>query len=439
MAEETPNAFGALAAQPQVGPPVGPEETQTRMAGWKTFLDRLQTDPVLSAGAMRFATQLMQQRKPGETQAGHFAGALEHSIDYTAAARAQAEKLALDRMRAESTTGLEGARTAQTQEETTQGIEKHPLQVRALQESATQAGQKTALGAADVERSTAEGVAGLRTPERIGARANTEDRGKSAKIRLDEAHARYYDNYSRLMLERAQKTGPGVRQVLHSTKIDNEDGSQSIVNSHAVDGKLYLETYTPPRFTNETRAREEARKEVDRITPFFGKAPYTGTKEEETARRVKGYMKGQRTILGPGGKELTPEEFDKLDSGETPTTPSPKPQLGATQRQTNQPIPVVRGTDGRLQLQGASVVSTPNAPTSVPGGTAFEAAQQEYDSARELLSTYGLRKRREDASGYEIARKAVVDAKKKLDAARRMETPDAEAEVASRKMPLRSY
>lgn len=266
-----PDPYTALDPDATVtGPPTTPVEQQQRVSGWQRLLTQMQTDPTLAAGIFRFATQVMQPINPGQSRAGHFAGALEDSVNYAAASRSLRAEEARKASLAESEVGLRA-----------------------------QQGAHAAAQTADIE---------AKTPGAVGL--------QDALTKLYGSHAKYYELLGQAAEQKANAAG--VRQLLHSTTIENADGTKTLVNTHAVNGKLYIDSTVMPRFTDESMAKLQAQKDVDKITPFFGKAPYEGTKADEVRRRTALYLNGKRTIAGPGGQALTPQQFEAVD--QTPNT-----------------------------------------------------------------------------------------------------------------------
>jgi hypothetical protein len=299
------------------GPPKTEAEVQQRVGGWQRFLSRLESDPTLLMGVMRFGTQLMQPIAPGQTGAGHFGAALQDSTNFALNLRAQNERAALERARTGADVERSGAQTAQIRQATGQQAQTFPSQLSAAQLAVKKAQY-------DVDQIEAEGAAGLRSPEWLQKKANADMAKQDALTALYNAHASYYGSLGKAAVDKTNAT----RQLLHSTKVENLDGTTTIVNTHAVNGRLYMETYTPPRFTDPAQAQVQAQKDTDKITPFFGRAPYSGTKAAEVARRAKQYLTAQRVIVGPGGQQISPQQFEQLDAQQPPNGPAPARRPG---------------------------------------------------------------------------------------------------------------
>lgn len=330
-----PNAFAQLdpqAAQPlnpaatPPSPPQSPEELQQRVSGWQTVLDRISSDPSLIAGIARFATQAMQPVAPGGNVASHLAGALEHSIDYVAASRQQATEAARKNAVAQAEIEQRRAQTGAVTQETKQKEIAFPNAMAQAEEKLKQAQNENSKAKYELQSLAAQEAAGLMGPEFAKRKSDAEMRLKESTAAMYDAHANYYNMLGKAGADKAA----GVHQILHTTKLDNPDGTSSIITTHAVNGKMYMESYTPPRFTDPVQARLQAQKEVDKITPFFGQAPYTGTKAQEIERRVQMYTTPQRSIIGPGATPLTPQQFEALQQPQG--TAAPGPRLGPREK-----------------------------------------------------------------------------------------------------------
>jgi hypothetical protein len=80
--------FGDMDALPpgvMVGPPKDEAETETRVSGWRAFIEKLKTDPTTQMMAMRIGTSLMQPVPVGQSTAGHVGLAIQDSMNYGAA------------------------------------------------------------------------------------------------------------------------------------------------------------------------------------------------------------------------------------------------------------------------------------------------------------------------------------------------------------------
>lgn len=305
-----PDPFAQINPDPMAAataPPQSPEELQQRVSGWQTFFSRLQSDPALMAGVLRMGTQLMQPMAPGQTRAGHFAGALEHSVDYAAASRAARTEEARKGMLAQSEVAQRGAQTGAVTQETEQKRQLFPNALAQSEAKLKEMLNENKKAQYELDQLNAMTTAGLRSPEHL-------QRVAQAELRLKNSHANFYDAHANLYNQTADSSKGQSSQM----KVDNADGTTSIVYSHLKKGQRYIETVTPARYSDENQALAQAQKDVEKITPFFGQAPYQGTKANEVARRVKMYLTPQRSIVGPGGQQVTPEQFQRLDEGAGP-------------------------------------------------------------------------------------------------------------------------
>lgn len=167
-----------------------------------------------------------------------------------------------------------------------------------------------------------EEKAGIRSPDFLA-------RKEAAEVGVREALQRMYDAHATAFTKTANAAdAKNKKQVLHSAKVDNPDGTTSLVSSIMVNGETYYETFTPPRFNDIQAATKFATDQVNKETPsawnpLAGKPPYQGTAQEEIARRVKVLMEPRLVTMDRRGQQVSPELLGGPGGPTAPAAPTP--------------------------------------------------------------------------------------------------------------------
>jgi hypothetical protein len=357
---------GQMPPEVMPGPPQTPEQFQERKSQWSQVLDRINSDPNLQLMILRMGTRLMQPIAPGQTAGGHFASALEDSVDYLGGLREakrarqmQERKMLLEERKGTADIEHSQAATAATRQTTEQKAQTFP--------------DVMSENKAKLEKINFE-LAALRvanTPEMI-AKRNTLEMEKLrlenlVKENLASMHGAHAEAYKAV---KEAATGKGDKVTTHV----GTDGT--ITTTTMIGGKPYVTQRAPAEETDPMRARLRASNEIKKVTPWFGKAPYEGTQEEAIARRTQELLTPRVVHFDPTGKQVTalPAEPTAKPSAATPPAKdngwqklyekaSPYDEIFSREEQR---IGVPAGTLKRLAITESSLA--PAAVNSKDGG-----------------------------------------------------------------------
>ena len=341
-------------------PQVNPADIVAQLQAYRNAFSGMTGDPALEPAISRFALGLLQPVKPGDTPGGVFSRSGTEALDYYTARQAQERNQLLAglsagmQMRAsegQARTAAEGVATSRQQRGVTAA--KAPVDIGLLQQQYQKA-------KADLDLIRQEEAAGVRTPDFIKRKATAEIASREALTKLYEAHAQYYGNAAQAI------PGKNTKQTLNVKSVENADGTTSLVSTIVVNGQPYQQVFTPARFTDIRAATDFARKQVDRETPsawnpFGGKAPYTGTAEEEVARRAKAYMEPSLVTIDSTGKQIPNEQFQQMGVEQVggpggPAAPAQPQPVGAPQASAR-PADFPRETPGQAREASARSVA----------------------------------------------------------------------------------
>lgn len=322
-------------------PMMSPADLVAQLQGYRDAFSGMKGDPAFEPAVTRFALGLLNPVQPGQTAGSVFSKSATDALDYYTARQAQERNqllagltagVALRKSEGEARSTAESAATSQQQRGVTAA--RAPVDLGMLQ-------QQYQKNKADLDLIRQEEAAGVRDPEFLKRKATAEVAVRESLQKLYDAHAQYYQNAASAI------PGKNTKQTLNVKTVENADGTTSLISTIVVNGQPYQQVFTPARFTDIRAATEFARKQVDRETPsawnpFGGKAPYTGTAEEEVARRAKQYMEPSLITVGPDGRQVPNDQFQSMGAEQLggpggPSAPATAPAQPASTTPANFP------------------------------------------------------------------------------------------------------
>lgn len=304
-------------------PTPNPADMVLRMQQYRDAFANMGNDPSINPAMVQLGAGLLQPVMPGQTPGGVAGHAISGAMNYYQALNQKETEnlfrstlLGQQERAAQSAEATAAEARAGAQQQRGITAAKAPSEVGTAQAAYQEAQYKLRLLAAE-ERS------GTQDPTFLKRKGEAELAAKEALAKMYQAHATYYNQAGQA------QSGKG-KQTLNVKQ--NEDGSYTTTTMN--NGELYFHTFVPPKFHDLRTATEAATKEVDKITPsswnpLAGPVPYTGTREEEIARRAKEYMAPKLQILGRQGI-LSPQEYDQLSGPPPDAAPGTRPGPGST-------------------------------------------------------------------------------------------------------------